>query len=116
MTNPAIARGEVYWADLDPQKGSEQKGRRPVIVVQVDILNRNARTVVVVPLTSKLKYQHLPCCVFIPHGTCALSHDSVALCHQIRVLDKGGIVGYICTLPSPILGMIEDRIRFTLGL
>lgn len=40
MTIPVLKRGGVYWADLEPKKGSEQGGRRPVVIIQIDQLNR----------------------------------------------------------------------------
>ena len=49
MPSQLFKRGEVYWGTLDPQKGSEQAGRRPVVVLQNTLLNRVGNTVVVVP-------------------------------------------------------------------
>jgi mRNA interferase MazF len=43
-------RGDVYMANLDPQKGSEQGGVRPVLILQIDLLNHVGNTVVIVPL------------------------------------------------------------------
>lgn len=118
MPNQAYNRGEVYWGNLDPQKGSEQAGSRPVVILQNDLLNRTGNTVVVVPLTYTTRFAHLPCCLLIPKGDCDLTQDqdAVALCHQIRVLDKGGLGDYVTTLPSPLMTLLEDRGRYTLGL
>ncbi|MFY9610104.1 MAG: type II toxin-antitoxin system PemK/MazF family toxin [Blastocatellia bacterium] len=66
MPNRAYNRGEVYWGNLDPQKGSEQAGSRPVVILQNDLLNRTGNTVVVVPLTHTTRFAHLPCCLLIP--------------------------------------------------
>ena len=41
-------RGDVYWADLDPQKGSEQGGRRPAVVVQIEAFNRTGNTLLMI--------------------------------------------------------------------
>ncbi|MEY3869178.1 MAG: hypothetical protein RLZZ338_3069 [Cyanobacteriota bacterium] len=51
--------GDIYLADLNPSRGSEQAGIRPVIIVQRDTLDRFTTTVVVIPVTSnlRLKYQ-----------------------------------------------------------
>jgi mRNA interferase MazF len=51
-----------------------------------------------------------------PNGTAGLPQDSVALCHQIRVLDKRGIFGRIGTLPPVVMEQIEVVVRVTLGL
>src|SRR5437762_226493 len=49
-----MTRGEVYWADLVPRSGSEQQGRRPVIVISHDAFNQtqNWRSIIVVPLST----------------------------------------------------------------
>ncbi len=50
-------RGEVYRGNLDPQKGSEQAGKRPVLIFQINQLNNPALTTIIIPFTSKLKYK-----------------------------------------------------------
>jgi len=66
-----MKRGDVYLADLDPTKGSEQAGRRPVLVFQDDRLIRATLTVVAIPFTTNLRMQDLPTGVFIPAGEVA---------------------------------------------
>lgn len=63
-----MKRGDVYLADLDPVKGSEQAGRRPVLVFQDDPLISVTLTVIVIPFTSNLAMRKLPTCVFVPVG------------------------------------------------
>ena len=48
-----ILRGEIYWADLDPTKGREQAGERPVLVLSHDIFNERSGTVIAMALTSQ---------------------------------------------------------------
>lgn len=48
-----ILRGDIVWADLDPTKGHEQSGRRPVLVLSHDIFNERSGTVIAVALTSQ---------------------------------------------------------------
>src|SRR5712664_1625764 len=83
-----MRRGEVWLATLDPVRGSEQAGTRPVLVLQADPLNDFLRTVVVVPFTTNLRWSRFPFCVLVQAGDGGLVADSVALCHQIRVSDK----------------------------
>ncbi len=109
-------RGDVYMANLDPQKGSEQGGVRPVLILQIDLLNRVGNTVVVVPFTTRLKRAKLPSAVWVPKGEGELPEGSVALYHQIRVLDKSGLQNYVGTVSPQTLKLIEDKVRFTLGL
>jgi mRNA interferase MazF len=48
-----ILRGEIRWADLNPTKGSEQTGQRPVLILSHDIFNDRSGTVIAVALTSQ---------------------------------------------------------------
>lgn len=48
-----ILRGEIRWADLRPTRGSEQTGRRPVVVLSEDIFNQHSGTVIAMALTSQ---------------------------------------------------------------
>jgi mRNA interferase MazF len=49
-----MRKGDVYLADLNPTRGSEQAGTRPVVIFQKDILNKFTRTVIVIPFTTNL--------------------------------------------------------------
>jgi len=48
-----ILRGEIYWANLDPTKGHEQSGQRPVLVLSQDVFNERSGVVIAVALTSQ---------------------------------------------------------------
>jgi len=111
-----MKRGEVYLADLDPTKGSEQAGRRPVLVLEDNRLIPATLTVIVVPFTSNLAMSKLPTCVFVPAGEGGLRQDSVAICHQIRALDKRGLVALWGTLPADRVAEIEHTLLRTLGI
>ncbi len=55
----SLQRGEVYFVDLDPVFGHEQAGRRPVVVMSNDVLNRQRLTVLVVPGTTRKRQSWL---------------------------------------------------------
>lgn len=48
-----VRRGEIRWADLDPVRGREQAGRRPVLILSQDVFNERSGTVIAVALTSQ---------------------------------------------------------------
>jgi mRNA interferase MazF len=48
-----ILRGDVRWADLNPTRGSEQAGHRPILVLSQDVFNERSGTVIAVALTSR---------------------------------------------------------------
>ena len=78
-------RGDIYLADLNPSRGSEQAGIRPVIIIQHNNIDRFTSTVVVIPLTSNLRRAQIPGTMVIPAGQGGLNQESVALCYQIVV-------------------------------
>ena len=110
-----VNRGEVWLADLDPTRGSEQAGIRPVLVFQNDLINRYTSTVLAIPLTTNLRRASLPSCVQVPKGEGGLAMDSVVLCHQLRVLDKSRLQRKLGMVNQEILSAIETCVFFTLG-
>jgi mRNA interferase MazF len=85
-----MKRGEIYWADLAPRSGSEQTGRRPVIVVSHDGFNQAPawRSTIVVPIsTSASQGKRGLTVVEIPGGVAGLPKTSFAVCHQVTTLD-----------------------------
>lgn len=50
-----VNRGEIWLAELDPARGSEQAGKRPVLVMQTNIINRFTTTVLTIPFTTNLR-------------------------------------------------------------
>jgi mRNA interferase MazF len=55
-----ILRGEIRWADLNPVLGSEQAGKRPVLIISHDVFNERSGTVIAVALTSQPQRAGLP--------------------------------------------------------
>ncbi len=55
-----ILRGEIRWADLNPVRGHEQSGRRPVLILSQDVFNRRSGTVIAVALTSQSQRAGFP--------------------------------------------------------
>ena len=111
-----MKRGEIYLADLDPTRGSEQAGRRPVLVFQHNLINRFSRTVICIPFTTNLRRAQLPSCLLVLAGEGGLSRDSVALCHQMRVLDQDRLVTRLGRVSDEMLAEVERVVAFTLGM
>ncbi len=106
-----MRRGEVWWVDLDPTRGSEIRKTRPAVVLSVDALNRARRTVVVVSLSSSPDPRP-PIVVAVPSA----GEDSVAVCDQVRAVDKGRLARMKGRLSDVDLRAIEDGLRTILGL
>jgi mRNA interferase MazF len=110
-----IKRGEIWLVNLDPTQGSEQAGTRPIIIYQNETISKYTVTIISIPLTTNIKRAGLPTCVLIPKNG-ALKNDSVALCHQMRVLDKTRFIHKIGELDKITLENIDKCILFTLGI
>ena len=109
-------RGDIYWADLNPTRGTEQAGRRPVLVVQTDRANPASPHTIIVPFTTKIRHALLPSHVLVRAGTGGLSEDSVALCEQIRVCDHSRLIQRVGTLPPRAMDQIAQALKAILGL
>ncbi|MEK7101971.1 MAG: type II toxin-antitoxin system PemK/MazF family toxin [Patescibacteria group bacterium] len=82
-----MRQGEIWFADLNPTKGSEQSGKRPVVIVSGDTLNDTLPIVIVVPITSKIK-SYPTCVLLLANKTNGLPKDSEAIPFQIRAIAK----------------------------
>ena len=109
-------RGEIWLANLNPIRGSEQAGIRPVLVFQNDSINRFTTTFLAIPLTTNLRRANLPSCLAVPHGEGGLQQDSVALCHQLRVLDKSRLLRKLEMITTETLEAVEGCVMFTTGI
>jgi mRNA interferase MazF len=114
----AIQRGEIYLVDLNPVQGREQAGRRPVLVLSVDAINRLPLVVSVVVGT---KGEHVrrdyPTNVRVPVTESGLPMETVFLCFQLRSLDPSRFAGAPAGRASEaILRRVEDAVRHCLGL
>ena len=111
-----INRGDLFWVDLDPTRGSEQAGRRPVLVIQNNIGNEVAPTVIIAPLTTKSFSKEYPTNVNLPKGISSLKQDSTILLSQIRTIDKSRLGKKIGHLPEDYLTKVNRAIKLSLGL
>lgn len=109
-----MKRGDVFIADITPRSGSEQSGRRPVIIVSHDGFNEtpNWRSIIVVPLSTSIN-QARRSLTAIPlfEGEGGICEDSVALCHQITTIDKNKLKEKLGTLTEDQMSDIESGIK-----
>lgn len=106
-----VKRGQIYYADLSPVIGCEQGGMRPVLIIQNDIGNAHAPTVIVAAVTSQLTKKPLPTHIEIP-----LFKDSVILLEQIRTIDKRRLKNLIATIDEDTMVKVDKAIRISLGV
>jgi mRNA interferase MazF len=114
-----MRRGEIWEAELRPRSGSEQSGRRPVLVISNDGFNEIEawRSVVVVPFsTSDKQRARGPTAVPLKKGAGGLRKGSVAVCHQVTTLDRDKLVVRWGALDAGELAAVEDGLRAALDL
>ena len=108
-------RGDIYLANLNPFKGSEQGGTRPVLVLQNNDGNYYCPTLIVAPITTKLKKLNMPthCCFEKVRG---LDEPSMVSLEQIKTIDKCRVEKYLGKMTRKQMAKVEDAIRESLGM
>ena len=108
-------QGEIWQANLNPYKGSEQGGFRPVVIVSGNLLNRHLPVVITVPLTTKIKkYKGNP--VLKPSKINGLSNESELLVFHIRSVSKDRLVKKIGNIDTEELELaiktLNDLLKY----
>ncbi len=110
-----LKRGEVWLAALNPSQGSEQAGTRPVIIFQNNVISQFSTTIITIPLTSNQRRARLPICLLIEQGDGGLAQTSVALCFQMRAIDKTRLIKKLGRLKEKTVTQLEAVVLITLG-
>jgi mRNA interferase MazF len=112
-----VERGEIWWAELAPPKGSEPGYRRPVVVVQSDPFNRSKiSTVVVAAITSNLELADAPGNVRVDRRASKLPRASVVNVSQLMTLDRAVLTERVGRLSPVIVEAIDAGLRAILAL
>ena len=109
-----IKRGQIYYADLDG-KGSEQKGLRPVLIIQNNIGNKYSPTIISAVITSRHTKANLPTHVWL-NAECGLPKDSMVELEQLRTLDKTRLSKFMGTVSQEVMKEIDMAIKISLGV
>lgn len=111
-----IGQGDVWWAELSDPGGSGPGFRRPVVIVQGDAFNASRlATVVVVPLTSNLRWASAPGNVVLTAARTGLPRDSVANVSQVITVDRSLLSDRVGHLGDDVLSLILAGIDVVLG-
>ncbi len=112
-------RGDVYFVQLAPRSGSEQKGIRPCIIVSTDAFNniKSWQSLSVVPLTSAKHWlKPSPTVVVLEKGEANLPKVSAALAHQITTIDRSKLLTKVGTVSIEVLEQLEKAIMNYLSI
>jgi mRNA interferase MazF len=111
-------QGEIYWVDLDPARGHEQRGRRPGLVISRNELNDLPLTVFVMAGTSADRMdasRRYPTDVWVTAAEAGIPKDTVFLGLQMRSVDASRLGAKIGDLPQDRIPEVWAASRFVLG-
>lgn len=107
--------GDIYLVEIPPSGGHEQAGLRPAIIVQV-VDSEKLPTVLIVPLTSKLKAADFPFTFLIePDQLNNLDVASVALVFQLRAIDKRRLKSRIGKIEKAKMELLKQYLKEIMG-
>jgi mRNA interferase MazF len=107
-------QGEIWYADLEPVKGSEQAGRRPVVIISGPSMNTALQIIIVCPLTSVIK--NIKGCVIIEKNSINnLKKDSEVLVLQIRTISKHRLIKKLGSITNSQLELIKEGVNLYLN-
>ena len=111
-----VKRGDIWLVDLNPVRGSEQRGARPCLVISNDVTNEHAPTVCVVPLTGNLAGRRFPINVLLTWEDTGLKRDSLLLGGQVRTVAKERLLRRLSVLRGERMPDVEVALELYLGL
>ncbi len=111
-----VRRSEIYWLQLTGGGGSEQAGRRPVLIIQNDVGNRASPTTIVSAITSQPRRRPYPFHVPFTAQESGLHLDGTVLCEQIQTVDQSRLGTLAGALSQEKMREVDLALHHSLGL
>lgn len=105
-----VLRGDVLWADLNPVRGHEQAGHRPVVVISHDVFNERSGTVIAMAITSQEQQAGFPLTLELPEGI-GLDRRSWVKISQVRTLSTERLGRRIGRVTPELLGELVEGLN-----
>jgi mRNA interferase MazF len=105
-----ILRGDIFWADLNPVKGQEQAGFRPVVIISHDVFNERSGTVIAMAITSQEQRAGFPLTLELPSSS-NLPKQSWVKISQIRTLSVERLGSKVGQLSPEIISELVDGLN-----
>jgi mRNA interferase MazF len=115
MPERVIRRGDIWWVQFDPVRGSEQSGTRPALILQNDVGNRTSATTIVAAMINQHRRAY-PFQAAIAPEESGLEKPSLILLDQLRTVDKARLVRWAGQLAPERMLDVERAIRRSLGM
>lgn len=108
---------EVWIADLNPQKGTEPGKKRPVLIIQTDLLNKVSHlSTIICPITTNVLHDSEILRVHLKQGIANVEKDCDILIDQIRAIDNKRLMERIGVLPNDITKLVKENLQIILDL
>ena len=112
-----MRRGEIWWVDWSPGRGSEQKGIRPALVVQTDAANLNPKYPNTIVVAISTKGKPVPFHVLLePSDKNGLKKRSYAKAEQLLTISKDRLIEHIGTVEPEVMDKIKEAVKMVLDL
>jgi mRNA interferase MazF len=112
-----ISRGELWWVDWSPGRGSEQTGRRPALVIQTDAANHNPGYPNTIVVTISTRGRDVPFHIRIdPSTENGLDLISFAKCEQVLTISKDRLQQKIGLVGKEVMAGVERALKMVMGL
>ena len=112
----SVKKGEVYLIDLKNTYQNVQSGKRPCLIVQNNYGNTYSPTIIVVPITTKIKKTYMPVHVVIEKGVCFNKEKEMILCECILTVSKEQIINHLRTFDIEIMQRVDKALEVSLAI
>ena len=110
-----VRRGEIYYVNWSPGRGSEQAGTRPALIIQNDVGNQFSSTTIVAAISTR-QARAYPFQVAVTAGESGLPRDSIVKCEQIQTIDQTRLGRLVGALEAEKVSEVDFALQRSLGL
>ncbi len=112
-----IRRGDIWWVNFSPGKGSEPSGRRPGLIVQCDALNESRlNTVIMAAITSNMKFSEAPGNVVLRKGESNMPRQCIVNVTQIKSVDRMSLKEKIGSLSDKRMDEVVEGLKMVMDM
>ena len=112
-----LRRGQIYWLIWEPGRGSEQRGRRPGLIIQCDPFNRSQRYTNTIVAAITTSAHNVPVHVTVePSGATGLTNRSYVLCEQLMTVSRDRLDGLMGELDEATMDQVHSALKRILAL
>ena len=112
---PKVHRGDIYYVDFGNQPGSVVHGIRPAMIVQNDVGNRHAPTIIVAAITTEIKKTRQPTHVLLG-SQFGLPQESMLMLEQLATIDKTMLENFVGAADAEFMKKVDRALSVSVGV